>query len=57
VAAFEARHPDCRVRLVEHPITGDDWDFWRPVRAGESDVLVYWNGLDEQDLTAGPVIA
>lgn len=57
VQAFEAGHPGCQVTLYEHSVTGDDWDVWRPLRAGESDVLVYWNGMREPDLTAGPVIA
>jgi DNA-binding transcriptional LysR family regulator len=56
VRAFEARHPDCQVTLHEHLITGDDWDMWRPLREGASDVLVYWNATKEPDLTAGPVI-
>ena len=56
VQAFESRHPDCQVTLHEHPITGDDWDVWRPLREGKSDALVYWNGTNEPDLTAGPVI-
>lgn len=30
---------------------------WRPLREGKSDALVYWNGTNEPDLTAGPVIA
>lgn len=54
--AFEARHPDCQVILHEHLITGDDWDMWCPLRAGESEALVYWNGMNEPDLTAGPVL-
>jgi DNA-binding transcriptional LysR family regulator len=57
VTAFEARNADCRVTLREHPSAGDDWDVWRPLRDGESDVLVYWNCVDEPDLTAGPVIS
>lgn len=57
VQSFEARHPECQVTLHEHSIAGDDWDMWRPLRAGESDALVYWNGIHEPDLTAGPVIA
>jgi DNA-binding transcriptional LysR family regulator len=56
VEAFEARHPDCRVTLAEHSLTGDDWDVWGPLREGETDVLVYWNGMHENDLTAGPVL-
>jgi DNA-binding transcriptional LysR family regulator len=57
VAAFEAAHPDCRVTLCEHPSAASDWDVWRPLRAGESDVLMYWNCADEPDLTVGPVLA
>lgn len=57
VRAFEARRPDCQVTLHEHSMTGDDWDVWRPLRDGESDALLYWNGIDEPGLTAGPVIA
>jgi DNA-binding transcriptional LysR family regulator len=57
VQAFEARHRECRATLVEHPTGGDDWDIWRPLRCGESDVLVYWQATgDEPDLTAGPVL-
>jgi len=57
VQAFEARHPECLVTLSEHPSGGDNWDVWSPLRRGESDVLVYWNGMDEPGLSAGPVIA
>jgi DNA-binding transcriptional LysR family regulator len=58
VAAFETAHPDCRIILVEHPLTGDDWDVWRPLRDGRSEVLVYWGAADgEPDLTVGPVIS
>ncbi|MGH3304589.1 MAG: LysR family transcriptional regulator [Streptosporangiaceae bacterium] len=57
VQTFEMSHPECQVTLHEHSITGDDWDMGRPLRAGESDALVYWNGTEEPDLTAGPVIA
>jgi DNA-binding transcriptional LysR family regulator len=57
VQAFEACHPDCQVTLVEHLITGDDWDMLRPMREGRSDALVYWTGFDAPDLTTGPVIA
>jgi DNA-binding transcriptional LysR family regulator len=57
VRAFEARYPDCQVTLHEHVIAGDDWDMWRPLREGKSDVLIYWNGTDAPDLTPGPVIA
>lgn len=57
VQSFEARHPECQVTLHEHSVAGNDWDMWRPLRAGESDALVYWNGMHEPDLTAGPVIA
>jgi DNA-binding transcriptional LysR family regulator len=54
--AFESRHPECRVTLHEHLITGDDWDLWRPLREGSSDALLYWNGTNEPDLSTGPVI-
>jgi DNA-binding transcriptional LysR family regulator len=58
VEAFEASHPECRVILVEHLITGDDWAVWEPLRHGESDALLYWNVADgEPDLTSGPVLA
>jgi DNA-binding transcriptional LysR family regulator len=57
VQAFEARHPECLVTLSEHPSAGDDWDIWRPLRQGQSDVLVYLNGFDEPGLSIGPVIA
>lgn len=43
--------------LEGHSITGDDWDVWRRLREGTSDALLYWNGTNEPDLTAGPVIA
>jgi DNA-binding transcriptional LysR family regulator len=57
VQAFEARYPTCPVTLCEHPSGGDDWDIWGPLRRGESDVLVYLNGIHEPGLSAGPVIA
>jgi DNA-binding transcriptional LysR family regulator len=57
VKAFEARRPECRVTMHEHSMTGDDWDVWRPLRRGESDVMLYWQAVDgEPDLTCGPVI-
>jgi DNA-binding transcriptional LysR family regulator len=56
VQAFEQLHPDCQVTLHEHAITEGDWDMWRRLRDGESDALLYWNGMDQPDLTAGPVI-
>jgi DNA-binding transcriptional LysR family regulator len=57
VQAFETAHRDCRVSLVEHLVAEDDWDVWRPLREGDSDVLVYMNITKESDLTAGPVLA
>jgi DNA-binding transcriptional LysR family regulator len=58
VQAFEASYPECRVKVVEHLITGDDWAVWEPLRRGESDALLYWNAADaEPDLTSGPVLA
>ena len=54
--AFESRHPECQVTLHEHVITGDDWDFRRPLRKGESDALLHWNGTNEPDLSTGPVM-
>lgn len=56
VDAFETRHRDCRVTLVEHQARPGDWDVWAPLRRGESDVLVDWLAVDEPDLTAGPAI-
>lgn len=56
VQAFEQRHPDCQVTLHEHAITEGNWDMWRSLRDGESDALLYWNDMDQPDLTAGPVI-
>ncbi|HET9967936.1 MAG TPA: LysR family transcriptional regulator [Streptosporangiaceae bacterium] len=57
VQAFEASYPECRVTVVEHLITGDDWAVWEPLRRGESDALLYWNAADaEPDLTSGPVL-
>jgi DNA-binding transcriptional LysR family regulator len=59
VDAFEARHPDCKAVLVEHVISGDEWDIWKPLRRGETDVLVYFNGFEpasEPDLTIGPTL-
>ena len=59
VDRFEQQHPDCRVVLREHPITWEQWDMWQPLRAGETDALVYFNTFPqsaEPDLTLGPVI-
>ncbi len=56
VQAFEAGHPECRVALREHLVTGDDWDVWGPLRRGETDALVYMLVAGEPDLTMGPVL-
>jgi DNA-binding transcriptional LysR family regulator len=49
---FSARYRDCE--LVLHTVEGSDP--YGPLRRGEVDVLVFYQAVDEPDLTAGPVI-
>jgi DNA-binding transcriptional LysR family regulator len=53
VAAFEARYPDCEVRLQEV----ETFDAYRPLRHGDIDVLCNWLAVDVPDLTAGTPFA
>jgi DNA-binding transcriptional LysR family regulator len=53
VRAFEARHPECKVDLIEV----NALEPYAAIRDGEVDVLVNWLALDEPDLTAGPVLS
>lgn len=56
VEAFETRHRDCRVALVEHQASWEHWDVFGPLRRNESDVLLDWQAVDEPDLSLGPAI-
>jgi DNA-binding transcriptional LysR family regulator len=49
---FCARHPDCE--LILHTV--ENADPLGPLRRGEIDVLVFYQGVDEPDLTTGPLI-
>lgn len=53
VAAFEARYPDCEVRLQEV----ETFDAYRPLRQGDIDVLCNWLAIDDPDLTEGTAFA
>jgi DNA-binding transcriptional LysR family regulator len=53
VAAFEARYPDCEVRLQEV----ETFDAYGPLRQGDIDVLCNWLAVDDPDLTAGTAFA
>jgi DNA-binding transcriptional LysR family regulator len=53
VAAFQARHPGCEVRLQEV----ETFDAYRGLRRGDIDVLCSWSAVDEADLTAGATFA
>ena len=53
VAGFQARYPDCEVRLQEV----ETFDAYRALRQGEIDVLCNWLAVDEPDLSAGAAIA
>jgi DNA-binding transcriptional LysR family regulator len=53
VAAFQARYPDCEVRLHEV----ETFDAYRALRRGDIDVLCNWLAVDEPDLVAGPPFA
>jgi DNA-binding transcriptional LysR family regulator len=53
VAAFQARHPGCEVRLQEV----ETFDAYRGLRRGDIDVLCNWSAVDEADLTAGATFA
>ena len=52
-AAFQARYPDCEVRLQEV----ETFDAYRALRRGDIDVLCNWLAVDESDLTAGIAFA
>jgi len=49
---FGADNPDCELTLRVVP----NADPYGPLRGGEIDVLVFYQAVDESDLTAGPVI-
>jgi DNA-binding transcriptional LysR family regulator len=53
VAAFQARHPGCEVRLQEV----ETFDAYRALRRCDIDVLCNWLAVDEPDLTAGAAFA
>jgi DNA-binding transcriptional LysR family regulator len=53
IAAFQARHPGCEVRLREV----ETFDAYRPLRRGDIDVLCNWLAVDQPDLTAGAAFA
>jgi DNA-binding transcriptional LysR family regulator len=53
VAAFQARYPDCEVRLAEV----ETFDAYRPLRRGDIDILCNWLAVDEPDLVAGAAFA
>jgi DNA-binding transcriptional LysR family regulator len=53
VAAFQARHPGCEVRLQEV----ETFNAYRGLRHGDIDVLCNWSAVDEPDLTAGATFA
>jgi DNA-binding transcriptional LysR family regulator len=50
--AFEARYPDCELRIDEVNV----YDPYEALRHNEVDVLVNWLVVDEPDLTVGPAI-
>ncbi|HEX6659722.1 MAG TPA: LysR family transcriptional regulator [Ilumatobacter sp.] len=52
VRSFDERYPDCEVVAIEVPVT----DRYRSLRSDVVDVLMYWQVLDEPDLTIGPVL-
>jgi DNA-binding transcriptional LysR family regulator len=52
VRTFDERYPDCEVIAIEVPVT----DRYRSLRSDVIDVLMYWQVLDEPDLTIGPVL-
>jgi DNA-binding transcriptional LysR family regulator len=49
---FEARHPDCEVRIDEVDILNP----YTALRQNDLDILINWLAVDEQDLTIGPAI-
>jgi DNA-binding transcriptional LysR family regulator len=53
VAAFQARYPDCEVRLAEVEM----FDAYRPLLRGDIDVLCNWLAVDEPGLVAGAAFA
>jgi DNA-binding transcriptional LysR family regulator len=53
IGAFEARHPECKVELVQM-----SWDDpFRPLRESEVDVMATWIPLEQPDLVVGPTLA
>ncbi|MFC5182373.1 LysR family transcriptional regulator [Actinomadura harenae] len=50
--AFEARHPECAVRIRDVHFD----DPFGPLRAGDIDVHLLWLPVREPDLTVGPVL-
>jgi DNA-binding transcriptional LysR family regulator len=53
IAAFQARYPDCEVRLQEV----ETFDAYRALRRSDIDVLCNWLAVDEPDLVAGTAFA
>ena len=53
VAEFQARYPDCEIRLQEV----ETFDAYRALRRGDIDVLCNWLAVDEPDLSAGAAFA
>jgi len=49
---FCASNPDCELSVQVVPSA----DPYAPLRSGDIDVLVFWQVVDEPDLTAGPAI-
>lgn len=52
VEKFCARYPECE--LIMHEVENEDP--YAQLRSGAIDILVFWQVVDEPDLTAGPVI-
>jgi DNA-binding transcriptional LysR family regulator len=53
VTTFEARYPDCELRLQEV----ETFDAYRPLWQGDIDVLCNWLAVDDPDLTEGTAFA
>ncbi|WP_327675390.1 LysR family transcriptional regulator [Kitasatospora sp. NBC_00458] len=52
IEAFEARHPECTVEVVEYHFS----DPFGMLRAGRLDAQVTWRPVHEPDLTVGPTV-
>jgi DNA-binding transcriptional LysR family regulator len=52
VDAFSARHPECRVEIVQ--VSWDDP--LAPLRGGEVELMACWLPLEQPDLVVGPVL-